>query len=120
MRRSAVAGVVLQTRGPFVECELIAKLTYLTCVLEELPLSGGIAVRPGLASLAVTEFRQVCDVLFRPRFWDFKAEAPRFRPDPTTESAPPVPMVRAVLADGRHRHGAGRWPQRFPKRSLTG
>lgn len=119
MRRSAVVGVLLQTRGPLVECELIAKLTYLTCLLEELPLNGCLAMPPGLASLAMREYRQVFDLLFRPRFWRFETGSPQFRPDPTTEAAPPVPRVQTVSANGRCRRRAGRWAQGFPRSALA-
>lgn len=78
-RRSAVADVPLQSDGPWVLFEMLAKLTYFSALVDEqmIPVSVGPAAGPPLAMPAF---------VFRPKFWQYPARFPR--PDPLDSNIP--------------------------------
>lgn len=68
MRKAAVNGVVLQSRGPLADFELIAKLTFMTSLMDECPVES--VTSPGrLAGHLVSGCVDLVRNLLFPQFW---------------------------------------------------
>ena len=62
-RREAVAGIPVQSNGPFADAEIIAKANFLGCLMDEAPIAGPfgeVAIRP----LLVEGYRVLSDADF--------------------------------------------------------
>ena len=109
MRRAAVADVILQSRGPLVDFELIAKLTALTTLIDETPLADH-AKGSGLLRMMLTNIGGVCRLFFQPRFWAFDPGQQNFRPPLNAEPSSPLPKAQTVC----FRHATTPMQQRLP------
>jgi hypothetical protein len=86
VRRSVVEGVVWQTAQPLLNLEMIAKLTYLTCLLDEVPIA---APAPEMTSVwrSLGDWSALADLALRPRFWSVNASGTTRKP--SHELGPP-------------------------------
>jgi hypothetical protein len=90
IRGPAVANIVLETDAKLVDFELIAKLTYLTSLMDECPVDAIVPARPLLAEL-LGNLRALLALYFRASFWDAGHEAREIRPLLNQDSSLPSP-----------------------------
>jgi hypothetical protein len=105
LRKSALAGVELQSSGPMVEIELFAKASYLYRLVDEVPIDG---TRDGGVGSAFWESgASGWSWVLSPRFGSIQAPLP---------TEPSAPAQREVFS----RHESSRRPRTeatFPRRS---
>lgn len=105
-RTAVVRGLQLQCTAPLVSLEIVAKLTYLTCLLDEQPLRARASDRPRLLQTLLRHRRAFKEPLLRPRFWSMPSGSTPYRL-PTHEAANmpyrSPPMVQPITAARRPR-----------------
>lgn len=117
VRKSAVEGVPLQCDQHLAEMELIAKLTFMTALIDEMPVADVDAPATMVESMK-GQWRAIVKTFWAPKFWRFDPSAPRFRP-PTHEMPAPVrnqEKVRTPVPFLPRPAAEDRWKPAYPKR----
>lgn len=99
LRRPAVANIVLQSNESFVDFELIAKLTYLTSLMDECDVEAVVPPRSTLTEILI-QFSSLTGLFFGPKFWDPGARAEELRPPLNRESS--LPALPALPVSQSH------------------
>lgn len=78
-RRNAVDGIVLETSGRLLDVELMAKMTYLSCLMDELaaPSAGQ---RSSLFGALCWSGLDMIRLAVSPHFWDYSSDRHNLRP----------------------------------------
>lgn len=117
VRKKAANGIVLQTSGYLVDLELIAKLTFLTTLIDEMPIKAG----NGPANLLETvrgQWGTFLKAVFAPRFWHYDPAQPRTRPVMHAKEAP-TPPPRTTVVPARWNANSQKWGPSFPRHRLN-
>ena len=119
IRSAAVRGIELQAHGPLVEFELAAKMTFLTCLVDELEMAP-TPTRESLLSILWSQRRELWRLFAKPKFWKWDPARARLRP--SLDQAPVVvvaahrkPPTQAISIAKFDRPP---WGPRFPRHSL--
>lgn len=115
-RKEAADGIPLQCDAFAAEMELVAKLTFLTTLVDELPIEHADAPATTFDA-ARGQWVKVLRVLFRPSFWRFDPDSPHYRPalNTLTYQRRRVPAKPVHL---RRQMQPKTWGPQYPKHQL--
>lgn len=119
IRKAAVSELTLQLEGELADFELVAKMTFLTSLMDECDVPALDRPRPLLALLAKSP-GQIAKLYFFPRFWRFDRSAQsRLASLIEPPAAPPAgPTHPTAPATGTRRAPGLGWGPSYPRSSL--
>lgn len=121
IRKAAVQNLTLQLEGDLADFELVAKMTFLTSLMDECAIPSPDRPRPLLATLAKSP-GQIVKLLVRPRFWRFdlnsRSRLASLIEPPAAPPAPPSPSHVSASARGARRAPGTGWGPNYPRSSL--